>query len=391
MRRVSLRRLFQNTSLRAKVGIIFFVLLLIPLFLFTMYSTNRIEKVMREQTLIAAQKTYYESYHSFQTLTKKMEDVSDTILKDPLVMQSVSYDLGRHPLHKQFADYLALRDTADLLITLSGVDEISLYNDNLYFHRHISVAEQTKWYEELTTAPFRQWFTPSDFADLEEDAYFSYMRVLYPTENYKEHTGVLRVDVSQAQFEYALGETTVTPNTVMLMLTEEEMILSSEEYEADGDTLRAMIALQSQGDWDSLSIQGEKHYVLCQKIEPSGWLLAMVIPYSDIVATSSRLRLGMVLLMVVLAAAAYILAMMLANSILKRVYRLSEATKKIQSDTFVPLNDPNQDEIGDLSRRFNEMAGEIDRLMDEKVQYGRDIKNLELKALQAQINPPLPV
>ena len=235
MHRFSLKRIFQDTSLRTKVGIIFFVLLLIPLFCFTLYSTNRIEKVMREQTLIAAKKTHYESYLSFQTLTKKMEDVSDTLMEEPLVMQSLSYDLDFHHLHKQFADYLDLRATFSQLMMLSGVDSISVYNDNPYFHRAISEVKQTKWYADLTTAPFRQWFTPADFADTkqETDSYFSYMRVLYPMENWGEHTGVLRVDISQLQFVRALAETAVTPEMVMLMLTENDVILSSREYELD--------------------------------------------------------------------------------------------------------------------------------------------------------------
>ena len=389
MHKFSLKRLFQDTSLRSKVGIIFFVLLLIPLFCFTLYSTNRIEKVMREQTLIAAQKTYYEAYLSFQTLTKKMEDVSDTLMEEPLVMQSLSYDLDFHPLHKQFADYLDLRATFSQLMMLSGVDSISVYNDNPYFHRAINEVKHTKWYADLTTAPFRQWFTPADFVDAEQekDAYFSYMRVLYPMENWGEHTGIFRVDISQTQFMRSLAETTVTPGSVMLFMTEEDIILSSKEYVLDQETLHAVIAADAKNDWSLLSVQGERHYVLCEKIVPSGWMLAILIPYSDIVATSSQLRLGMVCLMLGLASIAYLIAMALANSILKRIYKLSDATKEIQTDKFVPLKDTSQDEIGDLSRRFNEMVEKIDRLMDEKVQYGRDIKNLELKALQAQINP----
>ncbi|MEG0692509.1 MAG: sensor histidine kinase, partial [Oscillospiraceae bacterium] len=45
------------------------------------------------------------------------------------------------------------------------------------------------------------------------------------------------------------------------------------------------------------------------------------------------------------------------------------------------------DEIGQLMNGFNQMMGEINTLIKEKYEYGQQIKGLELKALQAQINP----
>ena len=46
-----------------------------------------------------------------------------------------------------------------------------------------------------------------------------------------------------------------------------------------------------------------------------------------------------------------------------------------------------RDEIGQLMGSFSNMMGRIDTLMDEKLEQGQQIKALELKALQAQINP----
>ena len=45
------------------------------------------------------------------------------------------------------------------------------------------------------------------------------------------------------------------------------------------------------------------------------------------------------------------------------------------------------DEIAQMMDGFNQMMDRVDTLMEERVEYGRQIKNLELKALQAQINP----
>ena len=56
-------------------------------------------------------------------------------------------------------------------------------------------------------------------------------------------------------------------------------------------------------------------------------------------------------------------------------------------NTDVRMEPSGDDEIAQLIGSFNQMMDEMDALMEEKVEYGRQIKNLELKALQAQINP----
>ena len=58
-----------------------------------------------------------------------------------------------------------------------------------------------------------------------------------------------------------------------------------------------------------------------------------------------------------------------------------------QGDVAIRITPEGKDEIGQLMGSFSRMMERIDSLMDEKVAYGREIKNLELKALQAQINP----
>ena len=45
------------------------------------------------------------------------------------------------------------------------------------------------------------------------------------------------------------------------------------------------------------------------------------------------------------------------------------------------------DEIGDLQNSFNEMVLQINHLLDSQYQLGKQIKDSELKLLQAQINP----
>lgn len=130
------------------------------------------------------------------------------------------------------------------------------------------------------------------------------------------------------------------------------------------------------------------YYICCAAFPSTDRVLAMVIPYSDISRVSRSLTFEMILVMIVLSGIAYALAMYLANHILRRVKQLADTMQDVENgNTNVLFPCSSQDEIGQLILHFNRMMDHIQQLMDEKVQYGLALKDLELKALLAQINP----
>lgn len=91
---------------------------------------------------------------------------------------------------------------------------------------------------------------------------------------------------------------------------------------------------------------------------------------------------------VLLAAASYFLAYRLSQSITRRLYLLNDTMHAVElGDVSARVAPQGRDEIGQLMGSFSNMMGRIDTLMDEKLEQGQQIKALELKALQAQINP----
>jgi len=94
------------------------------------------------------------------------------------------------------------------------------------------------------------------------------------------------------------------------------------------------------------------------------------------------------IVMVLFAGIAYTFAVLTSNRTLKGIWDLSAAMQTLESgDTEIQLDNSASDEIGQLILSFNHMAKRIHQLMNEKIKYGLHIKDLELKALQAQINP----
>jgi two-component system sensor histidine kinase YesM len=62
--------------------------------------------------------------------------------------------------------------------------------------------------------------------------------------------------------------------------------------------------------------------------------------------------------------------------------------KKAEKGNFdIPILASNEDEVGQMTRSFNQMLAKMALLIDGQFKLGREIKNAEIKALQAQINP----
>ena len=96
----------------------------------------------------------------------------------------------------------------------------------------------------------------------------------------------------------------------------------------------------------------------------------------------------MLVIVIAVALAAYLLAYLTSQSTLKRISQLTGTMQAVEKgNVTVRLEPSGNDEIAQMMDGFNQMMDRVDTLMEERVEYGRQIKNLELKALQAQINP----
>ena len=391
--------LLRDAGLRTKMVLIFFVLLLVPFSFFTYYVTRRISAVTQEQTFSAARKTFDETATAVRTRIDKVTNVITLLTYDDLIYHMASTDPQDYPYILQLEDTRTLSTSFSHLEHLSEVSGIRLYvkNDYLYSteNRYIfplGAAGGARWYQLLAQARANQWYTPLDFADQPsgEQKLFSCMRMIYDPSALKSPLGVLRVDLKQSVMEQAISRSAVTENGAVLLLSGGRIVLSSSNLKSGGlpAGFQSVLEQLAPDEWGTVEAGGKNYYVYCTRLSPTDWQLVTAIPYSDIYSVSRELRNEMILVMLVLAGVAYAIAIFLSDHTLRRVWQLSAAMQKVEAgDVNAQFASAGRDEIGQLIAHFNRMMRHIRQLMDEKVQYGLEIKNLELKALQAQINP----
>ena len=390
---------FSDRTLRGKLLWIYFILLLIPLGLFTFYAFYRISSVVQKQTFTAAQKTFEDTAATVNNQIERLDGVLDILSMDSTIYRVAAMDQINYSYEQRLRDSKQMNTTFQHLKALSNMDRIQLYvhNDYLYTdQQHIIMTteelEHSNWFLTLEPKTTSYWFAPGDFYDQAdaEKHWFSAMRMIYDPSSIISPLAVIRADISEKNILDSISRTSITPNGFFLLLRDQELLLSSNQ-DIDAhlqDDLISKLPNLATGTWERITSQNKIYYLQYQTLGNNSWLLATILPYDDIFSLSREMREEMLIVVILLGSIAYSLAYAISQSTLKRVSLLTQAMQAVEvGDVTVRPKPMGKDEIGQLTGNFVRMMDRLDTLMEEKVEYGRQIKNLELKALQAQINP----
>lgn len=388
------RSLLLDVSLRGKLLCIFFLLLVLPLGAFTLYAFHRINTVIEEQTFSASQKAFEDTHTAVEDLFGRLTQVSDILTMDPTLYALASGDANTTSYIQRLEDRNRISTTFFYLRSMSGVDRIRLYvnNDYLYTNSTDIVSLQSvrgsRWLEPFQNGSVACWFGPSDFSDQpeSEQQWYSLMRLIYDPSSVQKPLAILRIDIAADRVDAAVSRSTITQNGAVLLLDDGQILTSSSPDRAE--QLSGSLPAAFADGWTEVNTSLGRFHVQSMILEDCGWTLAAALPRDDIFRTSRELRLEMLVVVLLPTAAAYFLAYRLSHSIARRLYRLNDTMHAVEhGDVSARVEPQGRDEIGQLMRSFSNMMTRIDTLMDEKLEQGQQIKALELKALQAQINP----
>ena len=388
------RSLLLDISLRGKLLCIFFLLLVLPLGAFTLYAFHRTNTVIEEQTFSSSQKAFEDTHTAVDDLFRRLTQVTDILTMDPTLYALASGNAETTSYIQRLDDRNRISTTFDYLRSMSGVDRIRLYvnSDYLYTNSTDIVSLQSvadsRWFESFQNGNVACWFGPADFSDQpeQEQQWYSLMRLIYDPSSVQKPLAILRVDIAADRVDAAVSRSTITQNGTVLLLNDRQVLTASSPDKAQ--ELSGSLPAESAAGWTEVDTSLGHFYIQSITLEDCGWTLAAALPEEDIFRTSRELWLEMLVVVLLLAGVAYFLAYRLSHSIARRLYRLNDTMHAVEhGDVSARVEPQGRDEIGQLMCSFSNMMTRTDPLMDEKLEQGQQIKALELKALQAQINP----
>lgn len=392
---------YKNCSLQTKLFTSYFLLIFIPIIVLTFFAVNLSTKAVKEQSIDIAQ----------LYLTQAENEVKSELDRASTLSYSLAQDSGLHDVlekadkgisfSEEYDDMKELRERLETVRTLYGVEQIRLYiSDSFLFSRNnyvfypLSSVEETDWYKELKSKYGAQLLLPSstlNAAMAQPKEVVSVVTLVRSEKSLSKVLGVVRVDILKSRVLELLALGNYTENGVACLVDNDmNLILSEGTADSfDNDTLAAMLSqmVEESGKSFGTAVTGESVLGLSQPVF-GGYRIYTADSIGMLLSPVGNLRDQIIWLTVVISIIAFSLSYIYARGSTKRIKSLAKRMQRVEKgDLDVSCIVDSGDEIGELQNSFNFMVRRISTLIDEQYNLGKNLKDMELRALQAQINP----
>ncbi len=200
-------------------------------------------------------------------------------------------------------------------------------------------------------------------------------------------TIVFQIDLEKLIQKY----TSVLPkyNVNLLILSENKTIYGTKGFPPLN---QEVLHFKGEAGYETRALGGQKMFISYTTSQYTKWVYANILPYENIFERVTILRYIILALFILLFITIVFISMYIARSLTKPIENLSTRMKRVEKGEFeleetdVPGAN-RMDEIGHLHRDFEIMVRKINTLIREDYTKQIVIKDAQLKALQAQINP----
>lgn len=397
-----LNKFFLHLKLRRKLLLSYFLLIIIPLGIFTLASYSSVNKIMKEHIIFSANHAFDQASEFIFYKINKVIKVSDIITLDNTMNSTLEKKLDTYTLPDQYKDMNDLRNYLESFTDELDGMEVKLYvSDDLVYSRGnftlfgFSDAKKYKWYTKLNESSNKILMCPSVYLEdknIKRSDTLSLVRKLKQSSDFRITLAYLQIDFREEDIQKILSDANTTRRTLTYLENSSGIIVSSTDnnllskFQVD---LSENSEIIGKDDWTTMSFDKEQAFVKARVVPNTDWNIVTVIPIKDIYENINTLKKLMFLLLLVIGTIAYLAAVYISISISKRIDRLMKRMKSIQNGNFenATILVDSTDEIGQLTQDYNYMIQRIIDLVDEKYKAGQQLKNAELRTLQAQINP----
>jgi two-component system sensor histidine kinase YesM len=393
-----------NLSMRKKLFIFFCLVSLLPLsvsaFLFYINSTEALEKEFGTYTVEISQQV--ES--RLDAFVEQLDQMRDVIRFNPNVQRFLSFS--------QYTDNIAEIDTINEVnhlfqqtVTLRGeLRGIFLFNEYglRTYYTSDGVAKidynlnKDPFFRDLDLKKFGFVLPTHPQLYVKNKQVLSYAGTVTDFTSFEDR-GTLIIDIAPEEI-VRMSQSIKLGSSGYVFVTDAQGTPIRQEQEqavqwTKDESFHQLLSKQS--GYTTLELNGEKTLIGFSTSALTGWKIIGVIPFREVAVGISNIRYQLLLMGIGSMLLVFILSTMLSRAFTRPLKELEDKMTLVEKGDFSSLLLLNRgDEIGRLSRKFNHMLVELNRLEEEVYlaqirEYKLESKRNEsqLAALQAQINP----
>ncbi|WP_217594062.1 sensor histidine kinase [Cohnella sp. GbtcB17] len=391
---------FPLKSIQSSIAVAFSCLILLTIAATTFFSYRLSAGAVRQNAEIYIEEVIKQVNTTIQSYVDNMENISLLALTNKDVKYYISSnsfitDEERRPYEKRISDLFQ-----SILYTRKDIASIMVfgYNGRYVSDRRITTLNpnaplrEQSWYIGARQAGGKSVISAPHVQNIIKDEYrwvVSLSRELKNTDGITAD-GIFLVDLNLSVVSDLLRQIDIGKKGYVFIVDREgdivyhpqqQLIYSSLRTERIADVLRA-----PSGTSFAVDDEDGKRFYSVQDTN-FGWKIVGVAYADDLIGYKETLR-NTLLISLIGIAVALLLSLALSHRLSRPIRNLQRSMRLLEKGNFeVKAPVRQMDEIGQLSRTFNMMVGQIKNLMSEAISTQENKRKSELALLQSQINP----
>lgn len=372
-----IRKKFRDMKYRHKLTILLVISSLVPMTMLALYSHNSMSRLVRHNEV--------EDTSSILEQTRESIDSQIEVYTGLINYLTYSPDIEEVINEKNMDNYVAYAkytQIVDPLLTVpksyhDAINQIQIFADSIKVRHEYTLVPmdeigQEWWSSQLNDEVQVQWLVNTEKPEI------AAVRNIYDGRN---RTAVLCITLDYNKIFKPL-KNIISEESGTMVLDQNQNIVYRDENIQDND-------LADLRESDKILEQIRKEYVAVNSTsQNTGWKFYLYKTKKSVEKSVYQMLFAEIPLIAGCVLIIFILGMAFSRLFTRKIEMLTENMDQVNHGSReVTVTSDAEDEVGVLIRSFRRMMGEIDRLISEVYENKIALKEFELKALTAQINP----
>lgn len=396
----------QKMSMHKRMMLYFAVPLILMQILLCSLCYPQVVRRYREKTDYSMEQSVSQAISFTESYLRNMTYLANMVEDNGVIQNTLSADgFGEErPYMEQWLEYYELNKEFNSYEISNSIyrfclyvpDEV-MYAGNQYYFDGVSRLKERSDYVDLRYAlnTGEDYVAISRERDGVDQQDTSQMVTLYhriaSKKEKEEELGICSISVSAKYFQDIMKNANITSEGLVYLMSENGRMITSSNSSILQKMQKKGILLNYGAElFMEKKKEGQKeYYITRQNVDGASWQMILIIPESEYEDQYRFLWLSAALMLGSMIAVIVLMSYLLSGYYVGRLKKLNAEMTGLESGNLnanLPIT-TEEDEIEEIYHNFNGMVQEVQRLMQEHYQLGKEVKMEEVRALQAQINP----
>lgn len=396
----------QKLSMHKRMMLYFSVPLILVQILLCFLCYPQVVRHYREKTDYSMEQSVSQAISFTESYLRNMTYLANMVEDNGVIQNTLSADgFGEErPYMEQWLEYYELNKEFNSYEISNSIyrfclyvpDEV-MYAGNQYYFDGVSRLKERSDYVDLRYAlnTGEDYVAISRERDGVDQQDTSQMVTLYhriaSKKEKEEELGICSISVSAKYFQDIMKNANITSEGLVYLMSENGRMITSSNSSILQKMQKKGILLNYGAElFMEKKKEGQKeYYITRQNVDGASWQMILIIPENEYEDQYTFLWLSAALMLGSMIAVIVLMSYLLSGYYVGRLKKLNVEMTGLESGNLnanLPIA-TEEDEIEEIYHNFNGMVQEVQRLMQEHYQLGKEVKMAEVRALQAQINP----